>query len=286
MEEVIVVNEPTGQSPKIEYQIPSRKLSVASVHCRICYDNEKPEELIAPCHCKGTVAFVHRSCLETWLSESGTTICELCHQIFKTERTPKYKSSKSIWKWLLYGSRYPGQGVRGDIIACTVITPLAIIVTYVCLYSSEYYSQQKFSQIPAARWTSISLLIMIVIMLFGYYLWVYSVIRLHARMWYNWWQRSCVVRYIPPSSISLHTGNDEHIGLVPNNTPNPQRNENETLSDNDSVTNFESVINIEASSQATEEVYLSSHENQLIGDGEISINMDTPCTSSETLDLK
>lgn len=71
---------------------------------------------------------------------------------------------------------------------------MAVVVTYVCLYSSEYYGQQKFSQIPAAKWTSISLLVMIAIMLFGYYLWVHSVIRLHARMWYNWWQRSCVVR--------------------------------------------------------------------------------------------
>lgn len=175
---------------------PGRKLSVASVHCRICYDNDKPEELIAPCHCKGTVAFVHRTCLENWLGESGTTTCELCHYVFTTERTPKYSSSKSIWYWLRYGPRYPGTGVRGDVIACTIITPLAIVVTYVCLYSSEYYSQQKFSQIPAAKWTSVSLLLMIAIMLFGYYLWVHTVIRLHARMWYNWWQRSCIVRYV------------------------------------------------------------------------------------------
>ena len=31
---------------------PTAKLSVASMHCRICYDNDNPEELIAPCHCK------------------------------------------------------------------------------------------------------------------------------------------------------------------------------------------------------------------------------------------
>lgn len=26
---------------------------------------------------------------------------------------------------------------------------------------------------------------------------------MHARLWYNWWQRTCDVRYIPPSSIQL-----------------------------------------------------------------------------------
>ncbi|XP_050304487.1 E3 ubiquitin-protein ligase MARCHF3-like [Anthonomus grandis grandis] len=258
------------------------KLSVASVHCRICYDNEKEEDLIAPCHCKGTVAFVHRSCLETWLGESGTSICELCHQYFKTERTPKFSSVKSIWQWLRYGHSYPGTGVRSDIVACAIITPLAILVTYICLYSSEYYSQQKFSQIPAAKWTSISLLIMISVMLFGYYLWVHSVIRLHARMWYSWWQRTCVVRYIPPSTVSLHARVDEQSMLVPNNTPNPLlRNEQDVSgSESASVINFESVINIETPTD------MSQGEGVTIKrEPEVVIDLVNDC-SSEFFDLK
>ncbi|CAH1984879.1 unnamed protein product [Acanthoscelides obtectus] len=45
---------------------------------------------------------------------------------------------------------------------------------------------------------------MIGIMLIGYYMWVYSVIRMHARMWYNWWQRTCDVRYIAPTTVETH----------------------------------------------------------------------------------
>ncbi|XP_060535590.1 E3 ubiquitin-protein ligase MARCHF3-like [Cylas formicarius] len=205
---------------KSDIQTLATKLSIASVTCRICYDSDKEEQLIAPCHCKGTMAFVHRSCLETWLSESGTSTCELCHQIYTTERTIKYTSGCSIWHWLRSSSGYQGHGVRGDIATCSVITPLAIVITYVCLYSSEYYSQQKFSTVPAARWTSMSLLLMIGIVLVGYYLWAYSVIRLHARTWYNWWQRACVVRYIPSSLISIRQRGDEEPAAVPNNTPN------------------------------------------------------------------
>jgi len=287
MNEIATSSRSKENFPKAEYQA-TKKISVASVHCRICYDNDKPEELIAPCDCKGTVAFVHRSCLETWLGESGTATCELCHQSFKTDRTPKYTSFKSIWYWLRFGPRYPGTGVRGDVIACTIITPLAIIVTYVCLYSSEYYSQQKFSQIPAARWTSVSLLVMIGVMLFGYYLWVYSVIRLHARMWYNWWQRSCVVRYIPPSTISLHTRTEEQVVPVPNNTPNPPRNNTEAISDSESVINFESVINIESPSQVANTLLQGEGlRNELNRDQEeVVINIDEPCTSKEVLDIK
>ncbi|KAG0559511.1 hypothetical protein M758_10G107100 [Ceratodon purpureus] len=34
--------------------------------CRICLDSEGDEELIAPCRCKGTQKYVHRSCLDHW----------------------------------------------------------------------------------------------------------------------------------------------------------------------------------------------------------------------------
>nr|GMC73026.1 E3 ubiquitin-protein ligase MARCH8 [Ipomoea batatas] len=35
--------------------------------CRICLDTEG-EDLIAPCRCKGTQKYVHRSCLDNWRS--------------------------------------------------------------------------------------------------------------------------------------------------------------------------------------------------------------------------
>ncbi|CAH0554864.1 unnamed protein product [Brassicogethes aeneus] len=193
-----------------------QNMSVISMVCRICYDNDKEEPLIAPCKCKGTVAFVHRSCLETWLAEANASTCELCHQPIKTERTPKHTTFQSIWIWCKTASS-AGRGLRGDISACIFITPFAIVITYVCLFSSDYYNQSKFSTVPAAKWTSISLLAMIAVMLIGYYLWTYSVIRLHARLWYHWWQREAIVRYIPSSSI--HLSDQETAINPPSNTP-------------------------------------------------------------------
>lgn len=38
--------------------------------CRICYQSENPvsgkKDLISPCRCKGSIAFVHRYCLASW----------------------------------------------------------------------------------------------------------------------------------------------------------------------------------------------------------------------------
>lgn len=156
---------------------------------------------------QGTVAFIHRSCLETWLAESNTTSCELCHHVYKTERSPKYTAKESICKWFRHPPQNVGfrvRGLRSDLLACTLLTPLAIVITYVCLFSADYYNQQKFSNIPAAKWTSVSLLVMVSIMLMGYYLWVYMVVRYHSRVWYYWWQRDCVVKYIPPPESDVN----------------------------------------------------------------------------------
>ncbi|KAK6915200.1 Zinc finger, RING-CH-type [Dillenia turbinata] len=52
--------------------------------CRICLDNGG-EDLIAPCHCKGTQKYVHRSCLDSWRStKEGFAFahCTECRAVF------------------------------------------------------------------------------------------------------------------------------------------------------------------------------------------------------------
>lgn len=46
-------------------------------YCRICFESEPPE-LISPCDCNGTIKWVHRECLETWIKASGSKECEIC----------------------------------------------------------------------------------------------------------------------------------------------------------------------------------------------------------------
>ena len=43
--------------------------------CRICLEDG---DLIQPCDCKGTSAYVHEKCLLKWLNVSDRTDCEIC----------------------------------------------------------------------------------------------------------------------------------------------------------------------------------------------------------------
>ncbi|XP_059407897.1 E3 ubiquitin-protein ligase MARCHF1 isoform X1 [Carassius carassius] len=54
--------------------------------CRICHcegDEECP--LITPCHCTGSLRFVHQGCLHQWIKSSDTRCCELCKYDFIME---------------------------------------------------------------------------------------------------------------------------------------------------------------------------------------------------------
>uniref|UniRef100_A0ACB8ECF3 E3 ubiquitin-protein ligase march8 n=1 Tax=Sphaerodactylus townsendi TaxID=933632 RepID=A0ACB8ECF3_9SAUR len=58
--------------------------------CRICHcegDEESP--LITPCHCTGSLHFVHQSCLQQWIKSSATRCCELCKYEFIMETKVK-----------------------------------------------------------------------------------------------------------------------------------------------------------------------------------------------------
>ena len=54
--------------------------------CRICLESDDTEELFSPCKCKGSLKFVHRSCLESWRVSNNTTSlnrCELCNYEYR-----------------------------------------------------------------------------------------------------------------------------------------------------------------------------------------------------------
>ena len=62
--------------------------------CRICLSggsgHDDADALITPCACRGSVAFVHERCLETWrlqnLSSARAETCELCGAPYTTHR--------------------------------------------------------------------------------------------------------------------------------------------------------------------------------------------------------
>lgn len=52
---------------------------------RICHCEGDEGPLITPCHCTGSLRFVHQSCLQQWIKSSDTRCCELCKYEFIME---------------------------------------------------------------------------------------------------------------------------------------------------------------------------------------------------------
>ncbi|KAF0037239.1 hypothetical protein F2P81_010113 [Scophthalmus maximus] len=68
-------NSTTGQTTASRTSITPSSQDI----CRICHcegDDECP--LITPCHCTGSLSFVHQACLNQWIKSSDTRCCELC----------------------------------------------------------------------------------------------------------------------------------------------------------------------------------------------------------------
>ncbi|XP_059373896.1 uncharacterized protein LOC132110875 isoform X3 [Carassius carassius] len=82
-------------SPLSEKNVPLSPFSLSGDCCRICHcegDDESP--LITPCHCTGSLRFVHQSCLQQWIKSSDTRCCELCKYDFIMET-----KLKPLRKW-------------------------------------------------------------------------------------------------------------------------------------------------------------------------------------------
>ncbi|XP_022636882.1 uncharacterized protein LOC106759726 isoform X1 [Vigna radiata var. radiata] len=70
--------------PSIRVDESCHLVNADQPQCRICLDIGG-EDLIAPCHCKGTQKYVHRSCLDNWRSTKegfAFSHCTECRAVF------------------------------------------------------------------------------------------------------------------------------------------------------------------------------------------------------------
>lgn len=76
-----------------------RSITSTGVRCRYCLSNENEtlqqdfidrgelltNDLISPCLCSGSAKYVHKSCLEKWLTMKNTNECEVCKTVYQTK---------------------------------------------------------------------------------------------------------------------------------------------------------------------------------------------------------
>ncbi|XP_051168023.1 E3 ubiquitin-protein ligase MARCHF2-like [Leptopilina boulardi] len=169
--------------------------------CRICYDSQRNMQIVFPCKCKGSIGAIHLTCLEKWLEESNRSSCELCGHEFQVERTLRYRVIESIVIWLCLKQqrqRNYVHNLHSDLLRCIIVTPLTIACSYICIIAADFYSQNNYDHFPPARWTTYSLLAMISLILFSYFVWTYTAIQHHQKIWYYWWQRTSKVKVTLP----------------------------------------------------------------------------------------
>lgn len=101
--------------------------------CRICRltSEKSKEKLLSPCACKGTLAYIHRTCLERWLKRSGITYCELCRFTYTVKVIERYSKIYSIRKWLTDEENIDD---TQDLIVDGVLTITFLPIVFICCY--------------------------------------------------------------------------------------------------------------------------------------------------------
>ncbi|XP_023669825.2 E3 ubiquitin-protein ligase MARCHF3 [Paramormyrops kingsleyae] len=178
----------------------SSSSSSEELFCRICHEGGGAEQLLSPCECSGSLASVHRSCLERWLTASSTGRCELCRFEFALERQPR-----PLTEWLHAPSmRYQRRTLCGDALCFTFITPLASLSGWLCVRGAVdlYHS----SSMEAA-----GLLVLTAALLVIYLFWTTVSLRYHVHLFEMWRQTNQQVRLQIPQPEGLPCGRLEPL---------------------------------------------------------------------------
>lgn len=136
--------------------------ATAEVTCRICYEEGTlSDPLLSPCRCKGSMGFVHNSCLTKWVQSWDLKRCEVCQEnylvkvlfrrpspialtkdvFFKVFLDRDCRSPLSFWLlttclwvillWIMSMSKY--WAMRNDFIAQATMGPLESFHSFMLL---------------------------------------------------------------------------------------------------------------------------------------------------------
>ncbi|KAK2581078.1 hypothetical protein KPH14_006120 [Odynerus spinipes] len=169
-------------------------VSVGSAVCRICHSNAVKEPLLSPCRCKGTLAYVHLSCLERWLNQSCRSYCELCLYHFNAVETLRYRWTESLRIWI----RHPRnrRNVQSDLLIFILLTVVTIGLITVCLFGMRYFIIEGRRLGISKSWTKGAIWFFLGIVILFYTATVYLLGKDQLLPWYRWWKSMINVRLI------------------------------------------------------------------------------------------
>ncbi|XP_047615881.1 E3 ubiquitin-protein ligase MARCHF8 isoform X2 [Phacochoerus africanus] len=166
-------------SPLSEKYPPISPVSTSGDACRICHcegDDESP--LITPCHCTGSLHFVHQACLQQWIKSSDTRCCELCkfEFIMETKQKPLRK-----WEMLQMTARE-----RRRIMCSVTFHVIAITCVVWSLYVLIDRTAEEIKQGQATgilEWPFWTKLVVVAIGFTGGLLFMYVQCKVYVQLW-------------------------------------------------------------------------------------------------------
>ncbi|KAK9701920.1 RING-variant domain [Popillia japonica] len=175
-------------------------ISASSVVCRICQTHSAQEVLISPCNCKGTLAYVHLSCLERWLNQASRSYCELCMFHFNSIQTQRYGFCEGVRLWI----RHPRNRshVQSDVVIAALLTTVTIGLITVCLLGMQYFVIEAKKLGITQGWTKGFVSGFLCVILLGYIVTLYLIVRDQFIPWYNWWKNTVDVRLLLTPSVT------------------------------------------------------------------------------------
>jgi E3 ubiquitin-protein ligase DOA10 len=130
-----------------------------SVSCRICFEEDIPQNLIIPCLCKGTSLYVHRNCLNEWRVQDADNDnflrCNQClfyYSIDNSTNPSMERKYKSLFRW----SVAYDMTLVGIIIFFTIFGISVLISLFT--FKQRFYGLPTYNEILGA--TAISSLIL------------------------------------------------------------------------------------------------------------------------------
>ncbi|KAM9618195.1 E3 ubiquitin-protein ligase MARCHF8 isoform 1-T1 [Trichechus inunguis] len=166
-------------SPLSERRPPISPGSTSGDACRICHcegDDDSP--LITPCHCTGSLHFVHQACLQQWIKSSDTRCCELCKYEFVMETR-----LKPLRKW---EKLQMSSSERRKIMCSVTFHVIAITCVVWSLYVLIDRTAEEIKQgqaTGALEWPFWTKLVVVAIGFTGGLLFMYVQCKVYVQLW-------------------------------------------------------------------------------------------------------
>ncbi|ESW22831.1 hypothetical protein PHAVU_005G185000 [Phaseolus vulgaris] len=176
--------------------------------CRICLDIGG-EDLIAPCHCKGTQKYVHRSCLDNWRSTKegfAFSHCTECRAVFILRANVP---PDRWWLRLKFQFLVARDHAFIFIIVQLVVAFLGVLVYK--FYGDELREMFGYEEHPYGFYTMAVLAIVLVGLLYGFFIAIICGQRINERHYHVLAKQELTKEYVVEDR--------EHVKSVPELDP-------------------------------------------------------------------